>query len=337
MSMCTSSHQEVLTDNGGRASQQVSALQKIGNCCFPPANQTQQIYRYNFYLCQWQNDHDVSILYLIYRWFAAIWFLAVLSCSLLDIGRADEPRFENHYAKWWIDLTNWGLVVCSAQAWLGAMIVTQGLMVDRDDFGMQRKVKKGWLRHCYWILNTIATVYSFIITIFFWTVLHDPERDKIDAINLMVYVFNSVIMLIDLMTVTHPINLNHTYWTMSIGVIYTLFSVVYFIAGGTDRTKSKSIYRYLDWRKPGKAIVVSLGCIFSVFVVHVLVYCLYRFRVGIFRKFCMRQRTFHQYARNDDQIIIQNNRTTKIARTPSSYDESKSDQFYNPSTVVELK
>ena len=84
---------------------------------------------------QWQNDHDVSILYLIYRWFAAIWFLAVLSCSLLDIGRADEPRFENHYAKWWIDLTNWGLVVCSGQAWLGAMIVTQGLMVDRDDFG----------------------------------------------------------------------------------------------------------------------------------------------------------------------------------------------------------
>lgn len=85
---------------------------------------------------QWQNDHDVSILYLIYRWISAIWFLAVLSCSLLDIGRGDEPRFDNHYAKWWIDLTNWGLVVCSVQAWLGAMIVTQGLMVDRDDFGM---------------------------------------------------------------------------------------------------------------------------------------------------------------------------------------------------------
>lgn len=29
-----------------------SALQKIANYCFPPANQTQQIYRYNFYLCQ---------------------------------------------------------------------------------------------------------------------------------------------------------------------------------------------------------------------------------------------------------------------------------------------
>lgn len=104
------------------------------------------------------------------------------------------------------------------------------------------------------------------------------------------------------------------------------------------RAKEKSIYRLLDWRKPGKAIVVSLACIFSVFIVHVFVYCLYRFRVCIFRKFCMRQRTFHQYARrNDDQIIIENNQTLKVVRTPSSYDESKPDQFFNPSTIVELK
>lgn len=53
----------------------------------------------------------------------------------MDIGRSDEPRFEHHYAKWWIYLTNWGLMSCAVQAWLGAMIVTQGLMVDRDDFG----------------------------------------------------------------------------------------------------------------------------------------------------------------------------------------------------------
>lgn len=84
---------------------------------------------------QWQRDQDVGIFYLIYRWLSAILFLAVLSCSVLDIGRGDEIRYESHYAKWWIDLTNWGLLVCAVQAWLAAMIVTQGLMVDRDEFG----------------------------------------------------------------------------------------------------------------------------------------------------------------------------------------------------------
>lgn len=74
-------------------------------------------------------------MYLIYRWLSAIWFLAVLSCSVLDIGRSDDKRFENHYAKWWIDLSNWSLLTCTVQAWLGAMIVTQGMMIDRDDYG----------------------------------------------------------------------------------------------------------------------------------------------------------------------------------------------------------
>lgn len=119
------------------------------------------------------------------------------------------------FCKRWIDLTNWGLVVCSVQAWLGAMIVTQGLMVDRDDFGrafiirvngkqnlkcfryfsgMQRKVKKGWLRHAYWILNTIATVYSFIITFFFWTMLHDPGKDDIFIISVEIHFWQRLSM-----------------------------------------------------------------------------------------------------------------------------------------------
>jgi hypothetical protein len=57
----------------------------------------------------------------------------------------------------------------------------------------------------------------------------------VDAVNLMVHVFNSVIMLIDLMIVGHPIKLSHAYWTMGIGLVYSIFSAVYFLAGGTTR------------------------------------------------------------------------------------------------------
>lgn len=43
--------------------------------------------------------------------------------------------YENHYSKWWIYLTHWGLLACTLQSWLAAIIVTSGTMVDRDDFG----------------------------------------------------------------------------------------------------------------------------------------------------------------------------------------------------------
>lgn len=39
---------------------------------------------------------------------------------------------------------------------------------------MQRQVKKNIFHQAYWILYTIATVYSFIITICYWTVVHNP-------------------------------------------------------------------------------------------------------------------------------------------------------------------
>uniref|UniRef100_A0A1B0CZ83 Uncharacterized protein n=1 Tax=Phlebotomus papatasi TaxID=29031 RepID=A0A1B0CZ83_PHLPP len=123
---------------------------------------------------QWQRSKQVKIIYLLYRWLAAILFLAVLSCSLLDIGRSESEHYENHYAKWWIYLTHWGLLACTLQAWLAAWIVTQGMMVDRDDFEIQRQAKTSRLHRLYWVLYTIATVYSFIITICYWTIVHNP-------------------------------------------------------------------------------------------------------------------------------------------------------------------
>lgn len=108
--------------------------------------------------------------------------------------------YENHYSKWWIYLTHWGLLACTLQSWLAAIIVTSGTMVDRDDFGKlnlinkkienklicfgkiperQRQNKASYINRLYWILYTIATVYSFIITICYWTIVHDPGNSSI--------------------------------------------------------------------------------------------------------------------------------------------------------------
>ncbi|KXJ81868.1 hypothetical protein RP20_CCG017578 [Aedes albopictus] len=187
---------------------------------------------------QWQTNTQVGICYLMYRLIVAILLLAVLACSALDIGRS-EPMLEHHYAKWWIYLTHWALIACALQAWLAAIIVTKGLMIDRNEFEWNIHVaRESRLHAVYWVVYTIATVYSFIVTIVYWTFVYDPEVHRVDAVNLMVHVLNSVIMLIDLTIVGHPIRLNHAYWTTGIGVAYALFSVIYYLAGGTDSSQS---------------------------------------------------------------------------------------------------
>ncbi|XP_037960965.1 protein rolling stone [Teleopsis dalmanni] len=261
-------------------------VSKLWNSCFPEF-MPEHVHRHNFYLCQWQRNTQVRIVYLFYRWITAITCLAALVCSLLDIGRTDE-HFENHYAKWWIYLTHWGLLFCTIQAWLGAWIVTQGMMVEREDFEIVRQAKKSRLHHLYWVLYTCATVYSFIITMCYWLLVHNPDTHKIDALNIMVHVLNSVIMLIDLAIVGHPIKMSHAYFTTGIGLTYAIFTGIYFLAGGTDRKNNTAIYPMLDWTKPGKAIIVTACAIIFVFVVHFCCYLLYRGRVWLFTKLCIR-------------------------------------------------
>ncbi|GAB0090356.1 hypothetical protein DMENIID0001_050830 [Sergentomyia squamirostris] len=62
-------------------------MTKIRNRCFPESDPSQddQVHQYDFNLGQWQRSKQVKIIYLLYRWLAAIFFLAVLSCSMLDM------------------------------------------------------------------------------------------------------------------------------------------------------------------------------------------------------------------------------------------------------------
>uniref|UniRef100_A0A182IWF9 Protein rolling stone n=1 Tax=Anopheles atroparvus TaxID=41427 RepID=A0A182IWF9_ANOAO len=302
---------------------------KIWSSCMPkPSSSPNRVERHHFYLCQWQSSTQVGICYLMYRLIVAIVFLAMLVCSVLDIGRT-EPVYEHHYAKWWIYLTHWALLACTVQAWLAAIIVTKGLMIDRNEFEWNIHVaRESRLHSVYWIAYTIATVYSFIVTIVYWTFVYDPSKNRVDAVNLMVHVLNSIIMLIDLTIVGHPIKLNHAYWTTGIGVGYTLFSIIYYLAGGTDRHNDSSIYKMLDWTKPGKSIVICALGIFAVFLMHFLCYCLYCLRVWLYARVCVQ---------GNNSKTSSNEKITSITRTLSSMEEAQRENFLNPTAVVDLK
>lgn len=92
-----------------------------------------------------------------------------------------------------------------------------------------------------------------------------------------------------------------------------------------SRKNTASIYPLLDWSKPGKSIVVSAAGILFVFVVHFLVYCMYRLRVCIFTNVCVRH--------HDDKDKTR----MGMPRTISSLESGQKEHFLNSNTVVELK
>ncbi|XP_063701311.1 protein rolling stone isoform X2 [Culicoides brevitarsis] len=280
-------------------------------------------HKHHFYLCQWQTNTQVSLFYLLYRWLVAISFLAIVVCTVLDIGRT-EPITEHHYAKWCIYLTNWGILACAIQAWLAAFIVTGGIMIVEEEFELDNPTRKNIIHKTYWFFYTIATIYSLIITVMYWTVIYDPEIHKINAVNMMSHVVNSVLMLIDLIVVGHPIKIQHAYQTIGLGIIYMIFTITYYILDGTNRLDEPFVYKPMDWSRPGKALAISVGGLIFVFIVHFICYLVYRVRVCIYNACC----------RKDNE----RDKFTALGRTLSTnLDTSQRQNFLNPTTIIDLK
>lgn len=94
----------------------------------------------SLHVSQWQTHKKVLLLYLLWRWICAIVCLAIVVCSAIDIGREKSgEKYDHHYEKWWIYLTNWAVLCGVVQAWLAALICTKALMDNNRDFGMKMK------------------------------------------------------------------------------------------------------------------------------------------------------------------------------------------------------
>lgn len=85
----------------------------------------------------------------------------------------------------------------------------------------------------YWWFNNITLVLSICITIIYWGILFD-ETHELSAVNVMTHATNSILMFLDMMIVSHPYRLMHVIQPIFFGVVYAIFSVIYYFAGGVD-------------------------------------------------------------------------------------------------------
>lgn len=85
----------------------------------------------------------------------------------------------------------------------------------------------------YWALHATTLGLSVLITVMYWTVVYNKDKDDVDAKNILTHVFNSVVMFIDLIVVAHPVRFLHCIFPIVVGLSYGLFSFIYYQLGGT--------------------------------------------------------------------------------------------------------
>jgi len=75
----------------------------------------------------------------------------------------------------------------------------------------------------------------------------------------------------------------HFYQPFVFGVIYAIFSVSYWAAGGTNHHDEIYIYSVLDYKNnPTKASIWLLVLFIGIVLTHLLMYAIYRLRVYLY-------------------------------------------------------
>ncbi|XP_062130347.1 protein rolling stone-like [Drosophila sulfurigaster albostrigata] len=245
-------------------------------CCCQPMLDEFQKSKFSLYheepadFCrsQWQRGQR-SYIWLIYRWCLAAFFAGGWLGSVIETF--------NH-GKWFIYLTDWGFTLVTYACIFGAVITT-------IYFNNPNYFKPGsCCLKIYWASHFTATVLALVITFVYWTTIHPNIEDEVDLYNIWEHALNSVFMFIDFFLVAFPTHIMHFVFPICVGLIYALFSLIYYFAGGLDIFGEHYIYFILDWERPGLAIG-SLCIVYVLLLIFcVVVFWMYRLRLWIFRR-----------------------------------------------------
>ncbi|EDW76201.1 uncharacterized protein Dwil_GK14787 [Drosophila willistoni] len=231
----------------------------------------------DFVKSQWQTCTK-SMTYLFYRWFMALFFVAVVIESMWPVK--DD---ESSYWLYFIYMTNWGIWMCMLTNLLGAILVT--IWHYHPEYADKLLNMNGCCSffRIYWGMHIITLVLSIVITIIYWSILYDANESTLDATNVLTHGFNSICMFIDLWIVAHPLRLLHIFLPVLFGIIYAIFSYIYQINGGINKKGKPYIYHVIDWSKPKEAFITVLGVLVLSCCIYVLLFAFFKLRLFLHR------------------------------------------------------
>jgi len=96
---------------------------------------------------------------------------------------------------------------------------------------------------------------------------------------------NSIVMLIDLLIIRHELRFLHFLHPFIIGVIYLLFSYIYYVAGGLNHKGNPFIYAFLDWTNANSAVFHAMTMLAFVILCHLFAWLMQKIRTALHQQF----------------------------------------------------
>ena len=182
-----------------------------------------------FHRSEWDGQGITSGWYVVYRVCVALFM--VTGVALHFVSTLDTLG-----TKWFIYMTNQGISFLTLH-----YIIYAGIVVGRKFSPGPVQV---WALPSFyqfsWAMQTCFTTVALWITIVYWTALHPYviefniiQGTWMHILNVFLHAINTVSCIIDMMVTARPVRIHHFYFACLFGIWYTLFSVIYWAAGGT--------------------------------------------------------------------------------------------------------
>ncbi|XP_067945422.1 protein rolling stone-like [Watersipora subatra] len=231
---------------------------------------------WRLYSSEYRASKVWRIFYLLWRWCWAIFFISYVIFSVA----ADHSWYfnENQRVKWFIYMTNWGILAFTIAQLVNAIVSTIGLTIPESS----EEVK--WYMKLNWVLYEFSCAETIVISIMFWSLLYyDGYPLSIDT-----YVdhgVNGLHVLLDIWITAMPIKALHFYLPALFGLSYVIFTIIYDYGGGTNAQLDSYIYSLLDWSEsPKNAAIYSAGAILAVIAVHFILFGLFKFKIFLYKR-----------------------------------------------------
>ena len=117
--------------------------------------------------------------------------------------------------------------------------------VDQEHDDASKKDALQCHHKLFWFIYVIAAFAGLFITAGYWSVL--AGDDPVDANNITKHALNSVFMVIDTSLSAIPVRLLHSLYVLLYFLIYLVFTVIYWLLGGTGYQGNTYIYKRLDY------------------------------------------------------------------------------------------
>ncbi len=146
-----------------------------------------------------------------------------------------------------------------------------------------RLISIPWYIQMNWLLYIVASQLAVPIVVFYWYL-------QLDIINWQVtlheHLFILIPVLLDIFITSYPIRFYHFIYSALLGIVYSIFTIIYYASGGTHSNGSNFIYSSLDYQtSPGTALLwIAVMCTLIPFLMNSLFWGLYLLRTVLIIK-----------------------------------------------------